>query len=231
MTRSGPVGWRHGVIVLAVLMLGFGLGAMLTDREASQPSRGAQPRAAPAADSPDEGPGPREMVDGVGVGFSHDEAGAVAAAVSYTIAPQAWLYLSDETVRSSAEARTIPAARADLVPDLVADARLLREELSEASGTVWFVVAPLATKVDNYRDDEARVQVWATRVLSAAGVAVPQAGWQTLSFELIWSDGDWRIGGVDEAEGPTPQLEAGLQPWAADYLDQELQGFVRLGTS
>lgn len=231
MIRSRPVGWRRGVIVLAVLVFGLGIGAFATHREPPRPASGTQPRVAPAADSPDEGPGPREIVDGVGVGFSHNAAGAVAAAVSYTIAPQAWLYLSDETVRTSAEALTVPAAHAEIVPDLVEDARLLRDQLTQASGTVWFVVAPLATKVDNYRDDEARVQVWATRVLSADGVAVPQAGWQTLSFVLVWSDGDWRIGGVDEAEGPTPQLEVGLQPWAADYLDQELQGFVRLGTS
>jgi hypothetical protein len=171
------------------------------------------------------------MVEGVGVGFSHDEAGAVAAAVSYTVAPQAWLYRSDEVVRASVEAVTVPAARGELVPGLVEDARLLRDELSEASGVVWFVVAPLATKVESYRTDRAVVRVWATRVLSADGVAVPQSGWHTETFELAWVGGDWRIAGVEETEGPTPQLEAGLQPWAADYVGQELSGFVRLGTS
>ena len=167
-------------------------------------SPGGTTRAALATGGVDPGPGPREMVEGVGVGFSHDEAGAVAAAVSYTMAPQAWLYRSDEVVRASVEAVTVPAARADLVPGLVEDARLLRDELSEASGDVWFVVAPLATRVESYRDGPGHGAGVGHRVLSADGVAVPQAGWHTETFELAWVGGDWRIAGVEETEGPTP---------------------------
>jgi hypothetical protein len=92
-------------------------------------------------------------------------------------------------------------------------------------------MAPLATRVDSYSPARAVVRVWVVRVLSADGVAVPQSGWQTLRFELAWQDSDWRIADIAEVEGPTPQLEAGLQPWSARYLDRELDGFTRIGAT
>jgi hypothetical protein len=166
---------------------------------------------------------------GVEGGFARDEPGAVAAAVEYATAAQDWLYLSDEQVAERAGAVVVREVRDQLVADLVDQVGLLRDELAESSGTVWFVLAPLATRVDSYSPDRAVVRVWQVRVLCADGVAVPQSGWQTLRFELAWDDGDWRIADTAEVEGPTPQLEAGLQPWSASYLDRELEGFSRVG--
>jgi hypothetical protein len=179
----------------------------------------------------DEEIGDRAPADGLDVGFARDEPGAVVAAVAYATAAQDWLYLSDEQVAENAGAVTVPEARDRLVGELVDQVGLLRDELVEASGTVWFVMAPLATRVDSYSLERAVVRVWVVRVLSADGVAVPQSGWQTLRFELAWHDGDWRIADTAEIEGPTPQLEAGLQPWSARYLDQELEGFNRIGAT
>ena len=110
---------------------------------------------------------------------------------------------------------------------MIDEVRLLRDQLREASGTVWYIVSPLATKLDSYSESHAVVRVWLVRVLSADGVAVPQSGWQTLTLELAW-DGGWRVAGADEAEGPTPQLEAGSQPWSASYLNEMLAGFLRV---
>jgi hypothetical protein len=215
-------------VALVAMVVGAGL------RGAADPSPPSTARPTPVVDGDpiDEGevgPGPWDAVEGIGVGFSHDEAGAVAAAVTYGTAPQVWLYLSDDQVAVSADAVIVERARDELVPRLVEDARLLRTEVTKAAGTVWFVVAPLATKVESYTDERAVVRVWVVRVVSADGVAVPQSGWQTLRLDLAWESGDWRIAAVDEAEGPTPQLEAGVQPWAADYLGAELAGFRRVG--
>lgn len=228
---------RRWAVLAGVALVALIAGAALRGSTSRPPPSGApRPVAVPigsASEGSPEGPGPRETVDGVGVGagFARSEAGAVAAAVSYAAAPQSWLYLSDEQVTASAQAVTLPSARDELVPRLVEDARLLRDELRKASGTVWFVVAPLATRVETYGETGATVRVWVVRVLSADGVAVPQSGWQTLTFALEWAEGDWRIAEVDETDGPTPQLEAGLRPWAADYLEAELTGFRRVGAS
>lgn len=236
MSRFGESGWRRwvalGVVVILAMVVG-GVMAGTSQQPRPGPSTGRPGTgAAPAGGQrPGAGPGPAEVVDGVGVGFSHDEEGAVAAAMSYVTAPQAWLYLADEDVAASVAAVTTPEAGEELVDDLVSEARLLRGELAKASGTVWFVVSPLATRVEAYDERRATVRVWAVRVLSAEGVAVPQSGWHTVTFELAWHRGDWRIAGLTEAEGPTPQLEAGLQAWAPGYLADELEGFERVGAT
>jgi hypothetical protein len=171
----------------------------------------------------------RVGADSRGQGLGRDEAGAVAAAISYAAAPQAWLYLSDEQLRDAGAEVVVPGAEGEaLVEELVEEIAPARDELERAQGTVWFVVAPLATKVERYSDEGATVRVWRVAVLSADAVAMPHAGWQTVTFDLEWHGG-WRIAGVHEAEGPVPQLEPGQQPWSARYLDEELEGFSRVG--
>jgi hypothetical protein len=238
MAPAMRMSWRSIAVLVGVALVAMVAGAALrgtTDPERTEPRSAAVP--GPSSDGDTGGSsgvtsaGPRERVDGVGTGFSHDEAGAVAAAVAYASAPQAWLYLADAEVERGAAAVTVPTARDAVVDRLVEEAGLLREELRKASGTVWFVVAPLATKVESYSAGHAVVRVWLVRVLSADGVAMPQSGWQTVTFELEWHEDDWRIADVAEAEGPTPQLEAGLRPWSAGYLDEELAGFSRVGAT
>jgi hypothetical protein len=231
--------WRAGAVLVAVTLVAMLAGAAVRGAAERTPAAESHRATASAAahspgddgDDGDEVVGPRERVGGVGVGFARTEAGAVAAAASYATAAQNWLYLSDEQIEDSAGAVTLPEFRDRLVADLVDQVRLLRDELVNASGTVWFVMAPLATRVDTFSAGRAVVRVWLVRVLSADGVAVPQAGWQTLRFELAWHEGDWRIADMAEVEGPTPQLEAGLQPWSAAYLDRELAGFTRIGAT
>ena len=177
------------------------------------------------ADDPPAGPTGMAASDGAG----RSEAGAVAAAMRFATASQAWVYMTDADIEAAATAVVAPSSRERLVNEVVDEVRLLRDQLQEAKGTVWYVVSPLATKVDSYSESRAVVRVWLVRVLSADGVAVPQSGWETLALELVWDRG-WRVADVDHAEGPTPQLEAGLQPWSAAYLDQTLAGFLRVTT-
>lgn len=219
------------VMTVGVVLVGVRGGEPSTPQAAA---RTASHGAVPVDDAdPSAGHGPSGITAGIGVGFTHDEAGAVAAAVSYATAPQSWLYLSDEDVTAGVAGIVVPEASDDLAGNLVQEVRLLRTELEKASGTVWFVVSPLATRVDDYDDESGRavVRVWSVRVLSAQGVAVPQAGWQTTTFRLRWHDDDWRIVSTDDADGPVPQLEVGLQPWTADYMGAELEGFVRVGAT
>lgn len=164
-------------------------------------------------------------------GFARDEEGAVAAAVSYAEAPQSWLYLSDDDVRGAVEAVVVPGrGGAELVEEVAEDVAILREALAEARGTVWFVVAALATKVERYNDSRASVGVWSVAVLSADDVAMPHSGWQITTVELEWHDG-WRVAARRESDGPVPQLEPSQQPWSARYLDEELEGFQRVGAT
>jgi hypothetical protein len=233
---TGRLGVAAAVLVVVVMIVLRFVGGGASSQRSPAPARVPSGADATAGDERDEvgagaGPGPHRFADGVGVGFARDEPGAVAAAISYATAPQAWLYQADDQVTSGANAIVVPAARDEIVPDIVEEARVLRDQVTKAPGVVWFVVAPLATKVESYDDDRATVRVWVVRVLSAEQVAAPQSGWTTLTFGLAWQGDDWRIRSVDEAEGPVPQLEAGLRPWAPEYLGRKLAGFERVGAA
>src|SRR5262245_11783597 len=106
--RTTRIPWRGAAILVAVALMAMLAGAALrgaTDQPtatASHPTPAAgrpSTRAGDGAAGDDTtAAGPRDRVEGVGVGFARSEAGAVAAAVSYATAGQNWLYLSDDQV-------------------------------------------------------------------------------------------------------------------------------------
>ena len=46
--------------------------------------------------------------------------------------------------------------------------------------------------------------MWTVTVLSAEDVAAPQSEWITVTIDLAWVDGDWRVDAVRDTPGPTP---------------------------
>ncbi|HEX9991551.1 MAG TPA: hypothetical protein VGB14_01350 [Acidimicrobiales bacterium] len=92
-------------------------------------------------------------------------------------------------------------------------------------GTAWWIVAPLAVRVDAYDGDRAQVSVWVVRVLSRAAVASPQTSWAVTTLELVWERGDWRVWSSDDSPGPTPEPDGSDRPATATQLDERLDGF------
>jgi hypothetical protein len=86
----------------------------------------------------------------------------------------------------------------------------------------------LAWRVEHHDADEARVSVWVITILSASEVAAPQSEFMTITLDLAWVDGDWRVDGVRDAPGPTPLSGPQDQPWDAEPFDDALDGFTRL---
>jgi hypothetical protein len=105
---------------------------------------------------------------------------------------------------------------------------MAREQLAQSSGPIWWLVRPLAWRVDDFRDTQARVSVWTVTILSAASVAAPQSEFLTVTLDLSWVDGDWRVDGVRDTPGPTPITGPHDQPWDAEPFDQALDGFTRM---
>lgn len=163
------------------------------------------------------------------VGYSRDEAGAEAAAVSFATAPQRWLYFSDAEIGLAVAMIATPTARAGLTDDVVAEVAAARERLGESPGRVWWLVRPMATDIEAHSGDHARVAVWVVTVLSAVEVAAPQTEWMTVTVDLEWN-GDWRVDGVAQSPGPTPMIGPGDRPWHAEPFDDGLEGFTRLDT-
>lgn len=154
---------------------------------------------------------------------------AATAAVVFATAAQAWLYLTDEQIRTAVEAIATPDAAAALTADVVVEVAMAREQLASSPGRVWWLVRPLAWKVESATETQARVSVWTITILSAVGVALPQSEYLTVTLDLEHIDGSWKVAGVRDLPGPTPDTGPKDQPWGADRFDDALEGFTRIG--
>lgn len=195
-----------------------------TDSETTPEARSATPGPPVAAGTPI----PAGEAAGMPVGFAPGEHGAIVAAVAYATAPQRWLYFTDDEIRAAIDQIATPTAASRLADDVVAEVAIAREQLGASSGRVWWLVRPLAWEVEFHDDNEARVSVWVVTVLSAAEVAAPQSEWMTVTLDLAWVDGDWRVDAVRDAPGPTPIIGPNDRPWDAEPFDETLSGFTRM---
>ena len=93
---------------------------------------------------------------------------------------------------------------------------------------MWWLVRALAWKVESIDRREARVSVWTVTVLSAAKVAAPQSEWMTVTVDLRWVHGDWRVDDVRDVLGPTPMMGPKDRAWDAEPFDDALDGYARL---
>ncbi len=218
-------------IVTAIVVTMLAVGGLLTavgrPDPASQTTTPHTDRSA-RPDVPPGSAGPIAEVSGVPVGFARDETGAVAAAIAYATAPQRWLYFTDEQIVAAVQEVSTPVAAPRLADEVVADVSVARERLGVSPGRVWWLVRPLAWRVESFNQDEARVAVWTVTVLSAEEVAAPQSEWVTVTVDLAWVDGDWRVDSVRDTPGPTPVTGQNDQPWDAAPFDDALAGFTRM---
>lgn len=203
--------------------------ALLRDDASAREAEATSTTAAPVLRRMEgAGPGPRTERAGMPAGFTRSEAGARAAAISYATASQRWLYFDDAAVETAVRAIATTAATPRLSTEVVDDVRVAREGLIGATGRVWWIVRPLAARVETGRGDRARVAVWVVSMLSASDAAVPQSDWRTVTLELAWERGDWRVDGIRDSPGPTPMLGPRDRPWAPEQLDEALDGFERI---
>ncbi|MFP5376043.1 MAG: hypothetical protein ACLGIO_04570 [Acidimicrobiia bacterium] len=162
---------------------------------------------------------------------TRSEAGARDAAVAVATASQDWLYLDDAGIDAAVRAAATPDAGPALAVETVATLRTARAGLAGAAGRIWWLVRPLATRLEHYGADRARVVVWTVSVLAAAGVALPQAEWRRVGVDLAWSGGEWRAEAVSDTPGPTPVVGPKDRPWEAAAFDDALAGFERVGSA
>lgn len=210
-------------LVAGVLLVRLTLDAPNTARRDDAASAVSRRPTVPAGAS-----GPLGESAGVPVGFAADRRGAVAAAVAYSTASQRWLYFTDDEIRAAITEIATPVAAPRLADDVIADVAMARDQLARSSGRIWWLVRPLAWRVESFSETEARVSVWTVTILSAAGVAAPQSEFLTVTLDLAWVDGDWRVDGVRDTPGPTPVSGPQDQPWDAVPFDRALDGFTRM---
>lgn len=213
---------------VATAMVGLG-GLLVASDRSDSPSPSAPANTAVARSVvPAGATGPVAEHAGIPVGFRHDKDGSVTAAITYATAPQRWLYFSDEQITDAVTEIATPVAAPRLVEEVVGDVGAARDKLARSPGRVWWFVRPLAWRVESFHADEVTVAVWTVTVLSAEEVAAPQCEWVTVTVDLGWVDGDWRVDGVRDTPGPTPLTGPSDQPWDAVPFDRALAGFTRM---
>jgi hypothetical protein len=179
--------------------------------------------------------GQRSRVEGgdyTVAGFERSRTGAQEAAVAYTTTlAQRLLYLDPPQAEAAVRAVAAAAASDALASKTASDLASVRDPLARGTGTTWWVVQPLAVKVEAYARDRARISVWLVRVLSRTGVVVPQSSWITESVDLVWERGDWRLWSSTTKPGPSPVLDGSDMPASSVALDTDLTGFELLDRS
>lgn len=204
-------------LVAGAVLTGFAVGQLLAPAATRRsPSATAHAREARRAAAPTDA--------------ERTEDGARSAAIAYATASQDWLYLTDTEIDQSVRAIATRTAAATLAGQTVSAIGTARDGLAPASSAVWWLVRPLATKVERFDPATSRVVVWTVTVLAAAGVALPQADWQRVAVDLDWEGGRWRVAAVDTAPGPTPAPGSKDQSWQADAFTDALEGFARVGS-
>lgn len=222
--------WQVATTAVLALITGTVIGlAVSPGGSAGSPTEATKEVATEPIVPADSGElGPTAVRAGMPVGFAQTEQGARAAALTYSGASQLWLYFTDEEIEEAVAAIATPTAAPSLAREVVGEVGVAREALSASPGRVWWIVRPLATRVESFTPDRARISVWTVTVLSAADVALPQSEWITVTVELVWSDGDWLVEAITDAAGPTPMLGPRDQPWQPEPLDDALEGFERV---
>lgn len=162
-----------------------------------------------ATEATPTGVGPRSQRFGVPQGWSRDERGARAAAVSAVgvtgeIARAGFVTRAD-MIGALTSARFAPVLARD-------SAAQLDELLGDMPGggvpaeALLFRELPLTARVVHADAHSARVLVWAVLLAGAPDRGAPRQLWRTVTVDLVWEHDDWRVDGWTAAPGPTPAL-------------------------
>ncbi|WP_210582518.1 hypothetical protein [Streptomyces sp. GESEQ-4] len=152
---------------------------------------------------------------GIPSGFAQDQQGVESAAANYAVT-----LVSADILK--------PARRAEIVQQVfVADQQAtltdkfnraysqeflknvgLDENGDPSQGNTYVSrTMPIGTKVTSYADTTATVEVWCTGVYGTAGersTTPVTSDWFTMTLQLRWADGDWKVDSFSQKDGPTP---------------------------
>ena len=200
-----------GVVVLLIAAIAFANRG--GGDSGSSDEGGERAEAAPTAASGEQ---PVETkAGGIPSGFAQDEQGAESAAANYSV-----VLVSADIVKPS---RRDAIVQQVFVADKVAE---LKDRMDKAYSTEFLRnvgldkngnaaagqtyvsrTMPVGTKVTDYSESAATVEVWCTGVFGTAGDDSKNPvsnDWFTMTLQLRWADGDWKVDNFSQKEGPAP---------------------------
>ncbi|MER7170938.1 hypothetical protein [Streptomyces mesophilus] len=200
-----------GVVVLLIAAIAFANQG--GDPSDDSGSGGSGPEANPTAAS-GERPVSGER-GGVPAGFAHNAKGAQSAAANYAVvlggdgmfnkASRHEIVDSIYTQKSASDLKG-PMDKA-YSPEFLAKLGLDENGKAPQGSTFVSRTMPVGTKAVKSSADSATVEVWYTGLIGMSGTNSTdpvRTTWKTWTFELTWTDGDWRIVNDSQKDGPTP---------------------------
>lgn len=202
------------VVVLLIAAIAFANRGNGSDGgSAGTTAAGATPQAASTAASgtkPVDG-----KTAGVPTGYAHTSQGVQSAAANYAVALGSTGMFQKDSRHSLLATVYTPAAASQLQTSLdqAYSADFLAKMGLDADGNApkgdTFVarVVPIGTTVHAYSATTAKVAVWYLSLMGMSGTASTDpvtSSWKTWTFDLDWTDGDWKVTRYTEQAGPAP---------------------------
>lgn len=199
---------RVGFVVAAVAV-GMVIGAFLSGGFSRPPRVATQPVGADTGTvRVGAGPaGPSAQIGGVGVGFSHNRDGAVAAATNLVLALEQAGNTDRDAALRAYRMLAADASKDQLASEMAASWDSLHKGITDNGpnhSTLFLRTVPVGHDVVRYTDDRATVQVWTLTIVAANGLRQPVATWETASVEVVWEHDDWKVWSADSTAGPAP---------------------------
>lgn len=202
-----------GVVVLLIAAIAFAnRGGGNDGGHADHGGAGGAAPTAPTGRQP-----VRDSHSGTGIpsGFAHTKQGAQSAAANYAVA-----LVSARIIQPSQRAviihQVFAPAKVDGMrakmnkaysPAFLAKLDLKNDGTAQAGMTYVSRTAPVGTKVNRFDGDAANVDVWCTGVFGMAGKGSTNpvtSDWFTMQFDMTWTQGDWKVTGFAQKDGPAP---------------------------
>jgi hypothetical protein len=229
-THSGPGGGTRrqtrssrnlitvvGVVVLLIAAIAFanrsGGNSGGSESGTGAPRTGGDTQAeptAPTGDKPVTG-----QAAGIPSGFAKSSQGAQSAATNYAVALGSDGMFHTDRRHAIVAAIHEPAAISTLQgeldkaysPDFLQNVGLTSDGSAPDGLTFVSRTVPVGSKVTEYSGSSATVEVWSMGLVGLAGVGSTKpvtTTWFTLTEQLAWVNGDWKIESSGQKQGPAP---------------------------
>ncbi|PNV33908.1 hypothetical protein C1708_17515 [Streptomyces sp. DH-12] len=219
-----------GVVVLLIAAIAFAnRGGGDSDAEEGSDS----PKAAATAPSGEKPVSTKAA--GIPTGFTHDRRGAESAAANYAVALGSADMFTKTRRDAILQSIIVPARVADFeatldkayTPEFNKNVGLNEDGTTPEGLTFVSRTSPVGTKVTESSSDTATVEVWCSGLLGLAGESSTNPvtnSWFTITMQLEWTDGDWKIVTHSQKDGPTP-VPGDQRASSADEMAKAVQEY------
>lgn len=156
-------------------------------------------------------------VDPSGSRLDRSEAAARQSALDFVATvQQRLLYLTDDAARDVLDDWSAESFDPVALDANIEELSALRSTLTAGGGGIWWSVSPIASKVEAYDPDRARVSVWVCQIVGSAvdptrgGESIaPTVDFRTATIDLVWTtESGWSIWATTATNGPVPMMAA-----------------------